>query len=179
MPSRARATAACSARRRERSRTALASGEIERTSAQRPSAGTFLGAWVRRPGTDERPVWAADHVLPHYGTGAVMGVPAPDDRDALFAAAHGLPTGSGETRPGVDEAIALLQDDGAGERTTSCRLRDWLVSRQRYEGAPVPGCGAVPVSDDELPVWLPDLAGDDLLPRSRSPLGPSAERALR
>ncbi len=155
------------ARHRE---TALASGEIERTSAQRPSAGTFLGAWVRRPGSDERlPVWAADHVLPHYGTGAVMGVPAHDDRDARFAAAHGLPTGSGETWPGVEEAIARLEDDGTGERATSYRLRDWLVSRQRYWGAPVPvvhcpGCGVVPVPDDDLPVRLPDLAGDDLLP---------------
>ncbi|MGX1576629.1 leucine--tRNA ligase [Cellulosimicrobium funkei] len=170
------------ARHRE---TALASGEIERTSAQRPSAGTFLGAWVRRPGSDERlPVWAADHVLPHYGTGAVMGVPAHDDRDARFAAAHGLPTGSGETWPGVEEAIARLEDDGTGERATSYRLRDWLVSRQRYWGAPVPvvhcpGCGVVPVPDDDLPVRLPDLAGDDLLPRGRSPLAAPAAEAWR
>ncbi|MBN0041201.1 leucine--tRNA ligase [Cellulosimicrobium cellulans] len=170
------------ARHRE---AALASGEIERTNAQRPSAGTFLGAWVRHPGTGERlPVWAADHVLPRYGTGAVMGVPAHDDRDARFAAAHGLPTGSGETWPGVEEAITRLEADGAGERATSYRLRDWLVSRQRYWGAPVPvvhcpGCGVVPVPDDELPVRLPDLAGDDLLPRGRSPLASPAADAWR
>ena len=183
------ATALCASERAEalarHREAALASGEIERTSAQRPSAGTFLGAWVRRPGTDERlPVWAADHVLPHYGTGAVMGVPAHDDRDARFAAAHGLPTGSGETWPGVEEAIARLEDDGAGERATSYRLRDWLVSRQRYWGAPVPvvhcpGCGVVPVPDDDLPVRLPDLAGDDLLPRGRSPLASPAAVAWR
>nr|WP_264030786.1 leucine--tRNA ligase [Cellulosimicrobium sp. SH8] len=170
------------ARHRE---TALASGEIERTNAQRPSAGTFLGTWVRHPVTGERlPVWAADHVLPGYGTGAVMGVPAHDDRDARFAAAHGLPVGSGETWPDVEEAIARLEADGAGERATSYRLRDWLVSRQRYWGAPVPvvhcpGCGVVPVPDDELPQRLPDLAGDDLLPRGRSPLASPAADAWR
>jgi len=170
------------ARHRE---AALASGEIERTNAQRPSAGTFLGTWVRHPATGERlPVWAADHVLPGYGTGAVMGVPAHDDRDARFAAAHGLPGGSGVTWPGVEEAITRLEADGAGERATSYRLRDWLVSRQRYWGAPVPvvhcpGCGVVPVPDDELPVRLPDLAGDDLLPRGRSPLASPAADAWR
>lgn len=170
------------ARHRE---AALASGEIERTNAQRPSTGTFLGTWVLHPETGERlPVWAADHVLPGYGTGAVMGVPAHDDRDARFAAAHGLPAGSGGTWPGVEEAIAGLEADGAGERATSYRLRDWLVSRQRYWGAPVPvvhcpGCGVVPVPDDELPVRLPDLAGDDLLPRGRSPLASPAADAWR
>jgi len=170
------------ARHRE---AALASGEIERTNAQRPSAGTFLGAWVRHPVTGERlPVWAADHVLPGYGTGAVMGVPAHDDRDARFAAAHGLPAGSGEVWPDVDDAVARLEAGGAGERTTSYRLRDWLVSRQRYWGAPVPvvhcpACGVVPVPDDELPVRLPDLAGDDLLPRGRSPLASPAADAWR
>jgi leucyl-tRNA synthetase len=170
------------ARHRE---AALASGEIERTNAQRPSAGTFLGTWVRHPATGERlPVWAADHVLPHDGTGAVMGVPAHDDRDARFAAAHGLRAGSGETWSGVEEAITRLEADGAGERATSYRLRDWLVSRQRYWGAPVPvvhcpGCGVVPVPEDELPVRLPDLAGDDLLPRGRSPLASPAADAWR
>ncbi len=135
--------------------------------------------------TGERlPVWAADHVLPGYGTGAVMGVPAHDDRDARFAAAHGLPAGSGAVWPDVDDAVARLEADGAGERATSYRLRDWLVSRQRYWGAPVPvvhcpACGVVPVPDDELPVRLPDLAGDDLLPRGRSPLASPAADAWR
>jgi leucyl-tRNA synthetase len=108
-----------------------------------------------------------------------MGVPAHDDRDARFAAAHGLPAGSGETWPDVEDAVARLEAGGAGERATSYRLRDWLVSRQRYWGAPVPvvhcpACGVVPVPDDELPVRLPDLAGDDLLPRGRSPLASPA-----
>jgi leucyl-tRNA synthetase len=111
-------------------------------------------------------------------------VPAHDDRDARLAAAHGLPPGSGETWPGVEDAIARLEADGAGEHATSYRLRDWLVSRQRYWGAPVPvvhcpGCGVVPVPEDELPVRLPDLAGDDLFPRGRSPLASPAADAWR
>ncbi|WP_251151731.1 leucine--tRNA ligase [Cellulosimicrobium sp. Marseille-Q4280] len=164
---------------------ALAAGEIARTRADRAASGVFLGAHVRHPVTGaDLPVWAADHVLPGYGTGAVMGVPAHDERDARFAAAHGLPTGSGETWPTVDDAVSRLEAVGAGERATSYRLRDWLVSRQRYWGAPVPvvhcgACGVVPVPDDELPVRLPDLAGDDLLPRGRSPLASPAADAWR
>ncbi len=164
---------------------ALDAGEIARTTAGRPPVGVFLGRWVTHPTTGEPlPVWAADHVLPAYGTGVVMGVPAHDERDARFAAAHGLPAGSGETWASVDDAVARLERSGAGERATSYRLRDWLVSRQRYWGAPVPvvhcaACGVVPVPDDELPVRLPDLAGEDLLPRGRSPLASPAADAWR
>ncbi|WP_454043382.1 leucine--tRNA ligase [Cellulosimicrobium sp. Marseille-Q8652] len=164
---------------------ALAAGEIARARTDRGSSGLFLGAHVRHPVTGEDlPVWAAEHVLPGYGTGAVMGVPAHDERDARFAAAHGLPTGSGATWPTVDDAVERLEGSGAGERATSYRLRDWLVSRQRYWGAPVPvvhcaACGVVPVPDEDLPVRLPDLAGDDLLPRGRSPLASPAADAWR
>lgn len=177
-PDRTGALAACR-------QAALAAGEIARTTADRPAVGTFLGTWVVHPTTGEHlPVWAADHVLPGYGTGVVMGVPAHDERDARFAAAHGLPAGSGETWPSVDDAVAHLEHSGRGERATSYHLRDWLVSRQRYWGAPVPvvhcpGCGVVPVPDAELPVRLPDLAGDDLLPRGRSPLASPAADAWR
>jgi len=164
---------------------ALAAGEIARSSADRAPTGLFLGAHVRHPVSGEPlPVWAADHVLPGYGTGAVMGVPAHDERDARFAAAHGLPAGSGTTWLSVDDAVARLEAGGLGERATSYRLRDWLVSRQRYWGAPVPvvhcgACGVVPVPDADLPVRLPDLAGDDLLPRERSPLASPAADAWR
>ncbi|MCB7137919.1 leucine--tRNA ligase [Cellulosimicrobium marinum] len=166
-------------------RAAQDAGDIARSSASASARGVFLGAWVRHPVSGERlPVWAAEHVLPGYGTGVVMGVPAHDERDARFAAARGLPTGSGETWPSVEDATDRLEAAGAGERATSYRLRDWLVSRQRYWGAPVPvvhcgACGVVPVPDDALPVRLPDLAGDDLLPRGRSPLASPAADAWR
>lgn len=165
-------------------RDALDAGEIAR-SGPGTGRGVFLGAWAEHPVTGARlPVWAADYVLPGYGTGVVMGVPAHDERDAAFARAHGLPVGDGATWPSVDHAVARLEADGQGERATSYRLRDWLVSRQRYWGAPVPvvhcgACGVVPVPDDELPVRLPDLEGDDLLPRGRSPLASPAADAWR
>lgn len=152
---------------------AVAAGEIARSATSLEPTGLFLGAWVRHP-FDGRalPVWAADYVLPGYGTGAVMGVPAHDARDAVFAAAHGLPTGAGELDRGALDALVTA---GRGEPATSYRLRDWLVSRQRYWGAPIPmvhcpACGVVPVPDDELPVHLPDLRGPELLPQGRSPL---------
>ncbi|MBD5787804.1 leucine--tRNA ligase [Cellulosimicrobium terreum] len=160
-------------------------GDIARSASTASARGVFLGAWARHPVTGVRlPVWAGSHVLPGYGTGVVMGVPAHDERDARFAAAHGLPSGPGETWGSVEDAIALLEAEGSGEPATSYRLRDWLVSRQRYWGAPVPvvhcaTCGVVPVPDDELPVRLPDLAGGDLLPHGRSPLASPAAEAWR
>ena len=166
-------------------REARRAGEIARAATGRTPTGVFLGTFVTHPVTGEPlPVWAADYVLPGYGTGVVMGVPAFDERDARFAAVHGLPSGSHETWPSVSEAITRLEAEGRGERATSYRLRDWLVSRQRYWGAPVPvvhcpACGVVPVPDDELPVRLPDLAGADLLPRGRSPLASPAADAWR
>ncbi|WP_069385299.1 leucine--tRNA ligase [Cellulosimicrobium cellulans] len=165
-------------------RDARDAGEIAR-SGPGGGRGVFLGAWAVHPVTGARlPVWAADYVLPGYGTGVVLGVPAHDERDAAFARAHGLSVGDGATWPSVEDATGRLEATGHGERATSYRLRDWLVSRQRYWGAPVPvvhcaTCGVVPVPDDELPVRLPDLAGDDLLPRGRSPLASPAADAWR
>jgi leucyl-tRNA synthetase len=180
--------------------------DIERQSADRPKTGVFLGKHAINPVNGERiPVWAADYVLPDYGTGAIMAVPAHDQRDLDFARAYGLPvvpvvdTGGADPAEtgmatsgdgmlmnsgpinGLDKAAAIariteiLAEQGKGRAAVSFRLRDWLVSRQRFWGTPIPivycdGCGEVPVPDDQLPVVLPDLRGQDLAPRGVSPL---------
>jgi leucyl-tRNA synthetase len=128
-----------------------------------PAAGTHR----THPATGKPiPVVEADYVVESYGTGAVMGVPAHDERDARFAAANGLP---------VSAAPLLSPEDAArvGRPAVRYRLRDWLISRQRYWGPPIPiihcpDCGAVPVPDDDLPVLLPDIA--DFRPTGESPL---------
>ena len=180
--------------------------DIERQSADRPKTGVFLGRHAVNPANGERiPVWAADYVLTDYGTGAIMGVPAHDQRDLDFARTHGLAVrvvvDTGEADPavsgvathgdgtlvnsgpidGLDKAAAIariteiLAEQGQGRAAVSYRLRDWLVSRQRFWGTPIPivycdGCGEVPVPDDQLPVVLPDLRGQDLAPKGVSPL---------
>src|SRR5215813_675262 len=180
--------------------------DIERQSADRPKTGVFLGRHAVNPVNGERiPVWAADYVLTDYGTGAIMGVPAHDQRDLDFARAHGLAVrlvvDTGEVDPAVsgiathgdgtlvnsgpidgldkDAAIAriteILAEQGHGRGAVSYRLRDWLVSRQRFWGTPIPivycpACGEVPVPDEQLPVVLPDLRGQDLAPKGASPL---------
>ncbi len=185
--------------------------DIERQSADRPKTGVFLGRHAVNPVNDERiPVWAADYVLPDYGTGAIMAVPAHDQRDLDFARAFGLPVrvvvetdqadpaqtwkatpGDGalvNSGPldGMDKAAAIaaitqiLAERDAGRAAVTYRLRDWLVSRQRFWGAPIPivycdGCGEVPVPDDQLPVLLPDLRGGDLAPKGVSPLAAASD----
>ncbi|MGA0059907.1 MAG: leucine--tRNA ligase [Planctomycetota bacterium] len=183
----------------------------DRMRDDRPKTGVDTGRRVVNPVTDEEiPVWVSDYVLVEYGTGAIMAVPAHDERDHAFARAFDLPIrqvvapreGSVDVQAeaytdGGDDAVlvnsgrfdgmavveakeavpAWLQGEGRGERTTAYRLRDWLVSRQRYWGAPIPivdcpACGLVPVPDDQLPVVLPEI--DDYAPRGRSPLA-SAE----
>jgi leucyl-tRNA synthetase len=151
------------------------------------------------------PVFAADYVLADYGTGAIMAVPAHDSRDLEFARAFGLPvrvvvdtgqpdpneTGEATEGDGVlvnsgrfdglpkAEAIAAVIEDlearGLGSGAVNFRLRDWLLSRQRYWGCPIPvvhcpSCGSVPVPDDQLPVRLPDMRGEELQPKGVSPL---------
>ncbi len=186
--------------------------EIERQATDRPKTGVFLGVYATNPVNGERiPIYAADYVLAEYGTGAVMAVPAHDQRDLDFARAFKLPvravvdTGaedpaaSGVATPGegryvnspsldglTDKAagvaaiVAQLTDAGAGEGAITYRLRDWLLSRQRYWGCPIPiihceTCGEVAVPDDQLPVELPDLRGADLAPKGISPLASASD----
>jgi leucyl-tRNA synthetase len=184
-------------------------GAAGRTTAereQREKDGVFTGRYAVNPVNGERiPIWVADYVLMEYGTGAIMAVPAHDERDHAFAERYGLairqvvtPAEGEQEAEGAfvahteDEVLvdsgdftglpapegkrattAWLAAQGLGEETIGYRLRDWLLSRQRYWGCPIPivhcpSCGVVPVPDDELPVLLPDI--EDYVPRGRSPL---------
>ena len=162
--------------------------EIERLSTTKEKSGVFTGAYAINPINNKKvPIWIADYVIYSYGTGAVMGVPAHDERDFEFAHKFGLPitrvikgkngnddlpfveygilVNSGEfdgmtTEEAKVKIIEKLAESGKGELKTNYRLRDWLVSRQRYWGAPIPvvhcpHCGAVAVPEDQLPVELP------------------------
>jgi len=187
--------------------------EIERQSTDRPKTGVFLGVHATNPLTGEpMQVWAADYVLADYGSGAVMAVPAHDQRDLDFARTYDLPvrrvvdvpgegdpaetgvatTGDGayvnspaldgitDKVEGIATTIALLSAEGVGEGTVNFRLRDWLLSRQRYWGCPIPivhcpDCGEVAVPDDQLPVELPYLTGAELAPKGTSPLAAATE----
>ncbi|MEE9400713.1 MAG: leucine--tRNA ligase [Dehalococcoidia bacterium] len=183
---------------------ALGQTDIERLSTEKEKTGVFIGAYaVNKLNGEKVPIWIADYVLISYGTGAVMGVPAHDQRDFEFAHDFGLPIRvviapegwSGEelkeayVEPGImvnsgqfdgmpseqgKEAIAdFMEAKGYGRRATSYRLRDWLISRQRYWGAPIPiiycsKCGTVPVPESDLPVLLPEDA--EFKPTGESPL---------
>ena len=186
--------------------------EIERQSTERPKTGVFLGVHATNPVNGEKiPVYAADYVLAEYGTGAIMAVPAHDQRDLDFARTFGLPVrevvaaggpdpvATGIATPGdgsyinsdilngltdkvagVRTITAKLEAEGVGEAAVTYRLRDWLLSRQRYWGCPIPiihceRCGEVPVPDDQLPVELPYLAGTDLAPKGTSPLAAATD----
>ena len=178
--------------------------EIERMSTEKEKTGVPLGSYaVNRLNGERIPIFTADYVLTTYGTGAVMGVPAHDDRDLAFARKYGLPvrtviaplewdgsapaaaylgegfmTNSGKYDGMTDdEGKAAIADDieknGWGRRATSYRLRDWLISRQRYWGTPIPmiycdRCGIVPVPEGDLPVLLPEDA--EFKPTGESPL---------
>jgi leucyl-tRNA synthetase len=169
--------------------------EIERMSAEKEKTGVFTGGFVMNPLSGEQiPVWISDYVLMSYGAGAIMGVPAHDQRDFAFARKFGIPIrevirpdGEAASDPATwtaakealgvmvnsgpfdgtpaEEAIAkvihYVEEKGIGKMMINYRLRDWLISRQRYWGAPIPiiSCpehGTVPVPEDQLPVWLPE-----------------------
>jgi leucyl-tRNA synthetase len=214
---------------------ALTESNEERGAADKPKTGVALGRTVTNPvNGEEIPMYVADYVLMEYGTGAIMAVPAHDERDYAFARAQGLPirrviegppasppeggdqqssggdnqgsgrdnqgsgvddqglpyTGDGplvNSHPDFDgmgnrEALAAivrwLDREGKGHASVNYRLRDWLVSRQRYWGCPIPvvycaDCGMVPVPEEQLPVELPEI--EDYAPRGRSPLAAAEE----
>jgi leucyl-tRNA synthetase len=176
---------------------AVKKSEIERMNDTREKSGVFTGSYVLNPGTGAKmPVWVADYVLSGYGTGAVMAVPAHDERDFAFAEKFSLPiieviekpedsdtvgvyhgegilTNSGNfdgmsTSEAREEVVAWLEQQGIGASKTTYKMRDWLISRQRYWGAPIPviHCaehGAVAVPEDQLPVVLPEV--EDYAPK--------------
>ncbi|MDQ3957580.1 MAG: leucine--tRNA ligase, partial [Actinomycetota bacterium] len=181
--------------------------EVDRTSTERAKKGMALGAHAVNPVNGERiPIWVADYVLMDYGTGAIMAVPGHDDRDFDFATTYGLPVrpviepeGGGVPLPyagpgrmvnsaafdgtSTDKSVRVvtewLESERLGHTAVNFRLRDWLISRQRYWGTPIPivhcpACGEVPVPDDELPVLLPEEV--DFTPREEaSPLAAAEE----
>jgi len=178
--------------------------EIERLSTEREKDGVFTGAYcINRLNGQKVAIWIADYVLLSYGTGAVMGVPAHDERDFAFAKKYDIPivtviappdykgeeleeayieegvmVNSGRfdgmpSKEGITAVTKYLEDKGWGGETVSYKLRDWLISRQRYWGAPIPmvycdNCGIVPVPEKDLPVLLPEDA--EFKPTGESPL---------
>ena len=172
--------------------------EIDRTNDTKEKTGVFTGSYAINPANGEKmPIWVADYVLGGYGTGAVMGVPAHDERDFAFAEKFELPVVEVIERPEDDtsaeqcyhgegilvnsgafdgarsedareQIVAWLEQEGVGRAKTTYKMRDWLISRQRYWGAPIPivHCpvdGVVAVPEYDLPVLLPDV--DDFVPR--------------
>jgi leucyl-tRNA synthetase len=188
-----------------------AATDIDRLATDRPKTGIFLERYAINPVNGAKlPIWASDYVLADYGTGAIMAVPAHDQRDLDFAKAMKLPvqvvvsseegdpneTGIATTGDGKlinsgslnglskADAITKIVDELAakdlGKAAKNYRLRDWLISRQRFWGTPIPiihceKCGEVPVPEDQLPVELPSATGLDLKPKGTSPLGAASD----
>ena len=186
-------------------RRTAAESTFERADPAREKTGVFTGRTITNPvNGEEIPVWVSDYVLMEYGTGAIMAVPAHDERDFDFARRFGLEIrqvvepgdGSAVELPYVEKSVAArsvdsgefsgmltpeaieaivswLDERGLGKAAVGYRLRDWLLSRQRYWGCPIPivyceTCGTVPAPESELPVLLPEV--DDYRPKGRSPL---------
>jgi leucyl-tRNA synthetase len=179
---------------------------FKRTSVEAEKEGFFLGRYAVNPVNGEKvPIYVANYILMEYGTGAIMGVPAHDQRDFAFARKYGIPIKvvikpvDGELDPdkmeeayegegimvnsgpftgtpskeGIEKVINWLEEKGIGKRSVQYKLRDWLISRQRYWGAPIPiiyceKCGTVPVPEEDLPVRLPKDV--EFLPTGQSPL---------
>ena len=176
--------------------------DIDRTAEGKEKTGVFLGSYATNPFTGkEIPIFISDYVLVTYGTGSIMGVPAQDARDWDFAKKFNLeitrtvqtPSDWDENKPFTGDGVAInsdflnglnvteakarmmteLENTGKGKRKTTFRLRDWLISRQRYWGTPIPiiycpDCGQVPVPEEDLPVLLPE--NPEFLPTGQSPL---------
>jgi leucyl-tRNA synthetase len=181
--------------------------DVQREATDKEKTGVFTGGYAINPVNEERiPIWIADYVLVTYGTGAIMAVPAHDERDFEFAKKFGLEirvviqpdnaepikvdemteavpakgsmvnSGPMTGTPGpeaYEKITAYLESKGQGKKAINYRLRDWLISRQRYWGAPIPmiyceKCGVQPVPEDQLPVLLPDDV--EWLPTGESPL---------
>ena len=186
------------------------SSEMDRLDSSRAKTGVFLQRYAINPVNGEHiQIWASDYVLADYGTGAIMAVPAHDQRDLDFARTFDLPvrvvvdagedpavTGVATADDGphvnsgpldglgkaeaIDAMLALLEERGTGKPAVNYRLRDWLISRQRYWGTPIPiihceSCGEVAVPEDQLPIVLPSAEGLDLKPKGASPLGAATE----
>jgi len=190
---------------------AKAKGETDesRTDESKAKTGVFTGAYALNPVNNERiPIWIADYVLMTYGTGAIMAVPAHDQRDFDFARKFGLPivqvvaaeggkgngiglteayqakegvmvdsgpiTGTPAGQASIDAAIAFCEEGGVGKRRVNYRIRDWLISRQRYWGTPIPiihtADGEVTVPDSELPLRLPEVENYEPTQTGESPL---------
>jgi leucyl-tRNA synthetase len=187
-------------------RHAAARSAVERADPEKEKTGVFTGRFATNPVNEARlPIWVADYVLMEYGTGAIMAVPAHDERDYAFANRYGLPVktvvvpadgeidesgayvGHSEDERLVDSAqfsgmaspeakkaiVEWLETRRRGRPAIGYRLRDWLLSRQRYWGCPIPivycdDCGMLPVRENELPVLLPEV--EEYLPKGRSPL---------
>ncbi len=179
--------------------------EIDRQSTEREKTGVFTGAYAVNPVNGKKiPIWISDYVLVSYGTGAIMAVPAHDTRDYAFAKKFGLDiievieggdiskeayTGDGKlinsdvlnglgSKEAMRKIIDILEEKGVGTRKVTYKLRDWLISRQRYWGAPIPmiycdHCGIVPEKEENLPVLLPDNV--EFHPNGQSPLALSEE----